>query len=59
LSGIDETPAGWLRRGLPQRFFCVSTELGRTLGGTDLDGDKPGGGFFGCFGFFASRLLRN
>jgi hypothetical protein len=51
----DELPG----RVQSQCFFCVSPELGRTLWETGLDGSKTGDGFFGCFGFFASRLLRN
>jgi hypothetical protein len=50
--------------GLPrqthlQRFFSASSAFARTMGGADLDGVETGGGFFGCFGFFASRLPRN
>jgi hypothetical protein len=42
-----------------QCFFCACVAFDRALLGTDPDGDQTGAGFFGCFGFFASRLLRN
>jgi hypothetical protein len=33
--------------------------VGGTLSGDEPEGNETGDGFFGCFGFFTSRLLRN
>jgi hypothetical protein len=44
---------------IPQRFFSVAGEVGPALIEGEPDGNETGSGFFGCLGFFASRLPRN